>query len=143
MYYPTWCADMLKMSPEDLFVALQSIRVADRSSEWMKYRGHLLRRSKWLFVNNLVERVTVYLYPGFQYESIVQEYSLVGDSPIVQRIAELISPDVNHVIGTLYKVRIIQRLAAFLFSFMHVLIRMCFDACNLHCLLCASFLSIA
>jgi len=106
MYYPNWCVDELKMSPEKLYAALGEIEVADRSSKWMKYRGHSLRRSKYFFVNDLDKRVPVYLYPGFQYASIVEEYRLIQDNPVIQRISQLVDTDINHVIGTLYQVYI-------------------------------------
>jgi 2OG-Fe(II) oxygenase superfamily len=104
-YYPQWSLAHLGMSAEEIFEQVKEMDFADRKASHMRYRGNALKRSKFFLVNDL-ENVPVYLYPGFQYQSIVEEYGLIKDNVLATRFSNAIEKqfgvDINHIIGTRY-----------------------------------------
>lgn len=105
-YYPNWFTG-LGYDPNAIYQELDQISTAERSSPWMKYRGHELKRSKFFFVElGPNQGVPVYSYPGFQYRSVLQEYHQISEHPLISGIQQLIETQfghrTNHVIGTVY-----------------------------------------
>lgn len=105
-YFPNWFQEVLKLDAVQVMKALSMEQFADRSAEYMKYRGQPITRSK-LFAVESLDKVPVYNYPGFQYLQIKNEYRLISDFPLFQSIQRAITETfdykTNHVIGTLYQ----------------------------------------
>ncbi len=106
IYYPNWYIDNFGTSIDKITKDLLGFKFADRNATHMKYRGNSLRRDKVFFVDSLID-VPVYQYPGYQYKSIVNEYKLITENKLIQKIylklIEKFKVDLNHVIGTIYR----------------------------------------
>jgi hypothetical protein len=104
-YYPNWIQENLGLTADELFSELNKIEFAERTARHMRYRGLLLKRSKFFFVDSLIE-VPVYLYPGFSYASIAEEYDLITNQKLIENVSKTIETifqsKINHVIGTKY-----------------------------------------
>jgi len=104
-YYPKWSSIHLKLNLDEIFNEVDMFDFADREESHMRYRGNTLKRSKFFLVDDLVN-VPVYLYPGFQYQSIIKEYRLIDDDYLMtvfsSTIEEQFKVDINHIIGTKY-----------------------------------------
>lgn len=89
----------------------------DRTSAFMKYRGHALKRDKALFADSPTvtaagepDELYLYHYPGFQLESLLH-YHAVSSVPSLQRLLALLHTCTyqgqpmrfNHVIATRYR----------------------------------------
>jgi alkylated DNA repair dioxygenase AlkB len=89
----------------------------DRTSAFMKYRGHALKRDKAFFVDSPSvteagepDELYPYHYPGFQLESLLH-YHAVSSMPSLQRLLALLHTYTfqgqpmrfNHVIATRYR----------------------------------------
>src|SRR6185503_774197 len=94
-YYPTWLADN-GVDAEAVAKAVMAINVADRHAAHMKYRGKPMPRSKWFFVDSLVE-VPIYTYPGHQYKTAALEYKQMDTDAIIAGLQQLIARQFGHV----------------------------------------------
>ena len=105
-YIPRWSQTRLGLEPSTAFYQLSQVNFADRAAPHMRYRGNMLKRSKFFLVDSL-EQVPIYLYPGFQYGSIVAEYGLIQEQPLITRFCDALAKEfkasINHVIGTKYE----------------------------------------
>jgi alkylated DNA repair dioxygenase AlkB len=106
LYYPTWYQDNFETSIDEITKELLESKFADRNASHMKYRGNSLKRDKSFFVDSLTN-VPVYVYPGYQYKSIVEEYQLIAENKIIsdlhQKLESEFKTPLNHVIQTKYQ----------------------------------------
>jgi alkylated DNA repair dioxygenase AlkB len=87
----------------------------DRARREMRYRGHILRRTKCFLVDSLAS-IPKYSYPGFQYTSM-QFYRLLSSIPAIAQFTDALNSEwtyalpgadvwqsmqMNHLIATLY-----------------------------------------
>ncbi|CAH6418912.1 Alpha-ketoglutarate-dependent repair dioxygenase AlkB, partial [uncultured virus] len=84
---------------------IAAITTAERTAPHMKYRGHALKRSKAFFVDSL-DLLPIYVYPGFQYQTALEEYRLISSCPIIYSLwglmVNVFGHQFNHVILTDY-----------------------------------------
>ena len=105
-YHPRWLESQ-GYDPNTIGTMLSQLPTADRTAKWMRYRGNPVKQSKFFFVDpSSGDKVPVYPFTGFQYESIVREYRYIKDQPLIQGLQTLIEQrfgvKTNHVIGTVY-----------------------------------------
>ena len=105
---------VMGLDVKELYDALASKEMpyVDRAKTEMRYRGHMLTRTKF-FLTDTPDPVRIYNYTGFQYAS-TQHYRCYADYPVVAELLQTLNktltlpygkhglPQYNHVIGTMY-----------------------------------------
>jgi hypothetical protein len=77
-----------------------------REANYMKYRGHQLNRTKAFIVDNTSDRIPVYVYTGFIYESVLHyvTFDQYGGMllDVKNAVEKFVQHPTNHVIVTKY-----------------------------------------
>lgn len=113
-YYANWTKAQLKSTPQRLMKLLTALPFADREDRHMRYRGNPISRTKCVLIQSnravpieSMQRIPIYLFPGFQYAQVLLEYKLIELFPIIRNMQQTIlntfKHETNHVIVTLYE----------------------------------------